>query len=239
VRVGRIIAEAAVEVLAKESDKYVHVKTLQFERMHYRALTTAGRKRVRLLAPLGKYPGPIEVAIRSDSRRFKPPAQVTLQPREQLGIAMAEFQVRTPAGEESCKLTANVAKDETSTELQTIIDAGAGLKIKIEDIDLGNQRYRLKNNVLEIAAKHPSLRRYLGPPRDFPGQNTLQFRVLVAEIVADAVCANVLSRNAQECPEEYEKADWDLFYAEYTELMTRFLPIAHKVVCPESALAVA
>ncbi|MGQ0553919.1 MAG: ATP-binding protein [Planctomycetota bacterium] len=236
VRVGRIVAEAAVEVLGSESDKYLHVMTLQFERQRYRALTTAGRKRVRLVGPIAQFAEPTQVAIRSSSRRFKPPVSVMLQPHEELGIASAEFHVRTPDVEDSCILSATVESQEVTTTLHTIVEAGAGLKIKIEDIDLGNQRYRLQNNVLEIAAKHPSLRRYLGPPKEFPGQNSLEFRVLIAEIVADAVCANVLSRNSQESPEEYEKADWDLYYAEYSALLTQFLPIAHKVVCPESAI---
>ena len=89
------------------------------------------------------------------------------------------------------------------------------------------------------AARHPSLRRYLGQAAEgFPGQNNHQFRVLVAEIVADAVCADIVSRNADANPESYANADWDRYYAEYSEYMTRFLPIAHRtqVVIPETSL---
>jgi len=112
--------------------------------------------------------------------------------------------------------------------------AGAALKIRIEDIDLGNQRYRMRNNVIEIAGRHPSLRRYLGSAAEsFPGQNAEHFRVLVAEIVADAVCADIVSRSADANPEGYANADWDRYYAEYSEYMTKFLPIAHKIVVPE------
>lgn len=47
-------------------------------------------------------------------------------------------------------------------ERRAVPDPGAALKTKIEDIDFGDQRHRMRNNVIEIAAKHPSLRRYLG-----------------------------------------------------------------------------
>ncbi len=112
---------------------------------------------------------------------------------------------------------------------------GADLQIKLEDIDHKNQRYRWRQNLLEIAAKHPSLKRYLGRKEDgFPGQDSKHFRLLLAEIVADAVCAQLLSRNIQDNPEEFEEADWDLYYAEYSKYMTEFLPIAHKLQCPEN-----
>jgi hypothetical protein len=119
------------------------------------------------------------------------------------------------------------------TEIRSVPDSGTALKIKIEDIDLGNQRYRMRNNVIEIAAKHMSLRRYLGVKADnFPGQDAQHFRVLIAEIVSDAVCADIVSRSMDADPDEYENADWDRFYAEYREYMTKFLPIAHRIVLP-------
>lgn len=120
-----------------------------------------------------------------------------------------------------------------TAEVQALLEHGQPMKISIEDIDLANQRYRLKNNHLEIAARHLSLRRYLGSRADgFPGQEDERFRVLIAEIVAEAVCADVISRSAELNPEAYVNADWDRYYAEYSEYMTKFLPIAHKIQIP-------
>ena len=48
------------------------------------------------------------------------------------------------------------------------------------------------------------------------------------------MCAGIVSRNAEINPESYVNADWDRYYAEYSEFMTRFLPIAHKIVVPEA-----
>ena len=86
-----------------------------------------------------------------------------------------------------------------------------------------------------IAARHPSLKRYLGSKEaGFPGQNNRHFRVLIGEIVADAVCARLLRQNERARPEDYEGADWDIYYSEFSRLMTRFLPIAHKLAVPDA-----
>jgi len=58
--------------------------------------------------------------------------------------------------------------------------------------------------------------------------------VLVAEVVADAVCALLLRRHVQANPGEYEDADWDTYYAQYSKYMTKFLPLAHELQCPEN-----
>ena len=107
---------------------------------------------------------------------------------------------------------------------------GAGFEINLENLNLGNQRYRLQQNLLEIDAQHPALKRYLGAKADgFLGQDEPHFRLLVAEIVAEAVCTKTLSDNIKANPEEYEDGDWELYYAEYTRLTSKFLPTAHKV----------
>lgn len=110
-----------------------------------------------------------------------------------------------------------------------------GIEIRLEDVIYGAQRYRWKQNVLEIAARHPSLSRYLGPKsKQFPGQEERHFRVLLAEIVAEAVCSQVLRHNIQANPADYDNADWDDYYSNFLELMNRFLPIAHELVVPET-----
>ena len=86
--------------------------------------------------------------------------------------------------------------------------------------------------MLEIGAKHGSVSRYLGSSPDFSGQEEKHFRVLLAEIVAEAVCQRVLSKRLSERPEEYQDADWEMLYSDYTGLMTEFLPIAHETQLP-------
>jgi hypothetical protein len=132
------------------------------------------------------------------------------------------------------EITVAVAGQQATAELQAAPAPGAGLKIKLEDIDLKHQRSRWRQNVLEIAARHPSVARYLGSKAsDFSGQESKHFRLLLAEIVADAICYKLLAQNIQANREDYEHADWDQYYADYSRYMSQFLPVAHKLQCPE------
>lgn len=225
-----VLAESPIEVLATAADRYAYVDSFRFERNRYSGPCGTKRKRIRLVAPLAEFPEPTTVTLASESAKLAIPTSVTLMPNQELRVAMAEFALRLPDAELATTVRASVSGKRAAAEVRSLPEAGAALKIRIEDIDLGNQRYRMRNNVIEIAGRHPSLRRYLGSAAEsFPGQNAEHFRVLVAEIVADAVCADIVSRSADANPEGYANADWDRYYAEYSEYMTKFLPIAHLV----------
>lgn len=151
-------------------------------------------------------------------------------PSKVTGIARCVFNVRTNEKGASADLVAKVNGQEATVHLVGIEPKGAGITIKLEDIDLVNQRYRWRSNVLEIAARHSSLRRYLGDQSaGFPGQEKQHFRVLLAEIVADAVCSKIVEKREVTGQYEDEYTDWNFFYAEYSKLLTEFLPVAHSL----------
>ena len=127
------------------------------------------------------------------------------------------------------RLTAQLGNHSATAEVLTEEPKGAGIKIKLENVDY-NQRHRWRQNVLEIAAGHPSLKRYLGTKSEgFPGQDSQHFRLLIAEIVADAVCARVIRHREADLEYEDEDTDWNFYHAVYSQLMTEFLPIAHQL----------
>jgi len=235
VRAGSISAQSIIEVLSSEADKYRHIFEFCFAKKQYKVTTTSKRKKVRILAPVSMISSPVMVQLECSDRHFKIPSETLLRPEPHLGVAVATFQVKADgAAQANAKIIARLNGHEALTKISSVKPPGADLQIKLEDIDHKNQRYRWRQNLLEIAAKHPSLKRYLGRKEDgFPGQDSKHFRLLLAEIVADAVCAQLLGRNIQDNPEEFEEADWDLYYAEYSKYMTEFLPIAHKLQCPE------
>jgi hypothetical protein len=234
VRVNSINEESAIEVLETEADKYKDVTDLQFSKRQYRMRTDQKRRTIRVLAPLSVAPRTTDLEIILSSKHFEVGGQRILQPHGDLGVAICDLILKCDGKEASGTLTAKLGSQTASADIASHLPLGAGLSIKIEDVDYQNQRYRWRQNVLEIAARHPSLRRYLGDKESkFPGQETKHFRLLVAEIVADAVCARLVGRNAQASPEEYEDADWDTYYAQYSKYMTQFLPVAHKLQCPE------
>lgn len=228
VRVGSIVADRVIEVLESEKEKYKDVRDLCFNHKRY-SLVAGKAKSVLILAP---YPLVVDRAtpidITCSAHTFKVTGQRVLMPRADLGVATCKL--RIDAAQPECKgtLKAHLNGHVATAAIISVLPTGAPIKINIVAEEFGNQRYRWQANMLQIAAKHPSVRRYLGPAPPFPNQEEKHFRVLLAEIVAEAVCQRVLSKAVAESPEEYQDADWDAYYAEYTKFMTKFLPIAHE-----------
>jgi len=233
-RVGPISVESIIEVLNSQQDRYSWVEGLCFSKKRYRIRTDKKKKKLRILGPIDLARKPTRVDVSVDSRHFQIAGDRFLRPASDFGVAICDVSVTSDGKEAAANVTAALGENKATAKLTSVPPAGADLSINIEDIDLGNQRYRWRQNALDIAARHPSLRRYLGDPgQGFPGQERKHFRLLVAEIVSDAVCALLVRRNVQANPDEYEDADWDLYYALYSKYMTQFLPIAHKLQCPE------
>ena len=233
-RVGPIEAESTIAVLASEAEKYADIKTLQFERPRYR-VRGGSRRQIRLLAPkqlIQSVGRDFELTLSSDEYRISGPRRMLL--KASLGIAMAKLTVRALDDEAApATLVARLGDEETKTELRALPPAGAGIVIKLEDVDHGALRYRWNKNVLEVGARHPSLKRYLGPKSErYPGQDALHFRVLLAEVVAEALCARRLQGNIEANPGDFEAMSWDDYYRHFSELMSRFLPKAHGLMAP-------
>lgn len=235
VRCGSIIAETFIEVFATLADKYKHVDKLMFSRKQARVTAKGSKKTVVLLAPLVLVSQRTEFEVECDGK-FEIVGQRILVPSTDTGVAQCRFAVRSQKENEFGTMTARVAGEEASINLQSVPPKGSSISITVSDVDLGNQRYMWRGHTLElqIAARHPSLARYLGRESDdFPGQNTKHFRLLLAEIVADAVCGKIIERREKAGLYEDEQQDWNQFYAEFSSLMTRFLPTAHKLVLPD------
>lgn len=234
--VGPIAAEAMIEVLATEAEKYAGLRTFQFERKQYRVRTNSP-KRINLLAPLSVVTRHgLQFTRETDQENYRVIGPSKLTKKLKLGIAKVTLNITAIKDEpERGKLLARLGDCTAETKLLPVLSEGAGITIKLEDVDLGGQRYRWRKNVLEIAARHQSLARYIGSKSDnFPGQDKRHFRVLLAEIVADAICSRVLERSIATRPEDYENADWNLYYAEFSGHMNKFLPIAHKLIVPDT-----
>ena len=229
VRMGEIDETCLVEVLASEADRYKHVTTFQFQRQRYHLKLGKKAKKLRILAPTSLVSEPSRLEVSIDNSRFKISGTPTIWPKEELGVAICDLSIRVTGKEETAAvISARLDAHEAEAALAALQPFADGIKIKLENIRLGNQRSRWRQNLLEIAVQHPALKRYLGPPPEFEGQDLKHFRVILAEVVADAVCARLMGASERNNPEEYEDADWDWFYAEYSRLLAKFLPIAHQ-----------
>ena len=234
VRVGSIKAESTIAVLESEADRYSHVAGLQFERKSYR-IRSGSCRNIRLLAPVGltrSASHEFDIELSSDDFRISGPRKLVLSPT--LGVAVCKLTVVILDDEAMpTRVIARLGKHEAETELRAAPAVGAGIVIKLEDVDHGALRYRWNKNVLEIGARHPSLKRYLGPKSEqYPGQDKLHFQVLLAEVVAEALCARRLQGNLEANPRDFEGASWDDYYQYFARMMSEFLPKAHELVAP-------
>ena len=228
VRVGSIVAESHIEVLESEKEKFAHVTSLCFHRKHYTVVVGKARA-VEILAPYPSViaePLPITVTCSVKGFRITGPQVITPQPR--LGIAVCKLHIYSDQPDLCGTLSVQAAGQSATAEISSILPHGTPIKIELVDDDYNKQRSKWHAYTLRIATRHPSVRRYLGPPTKFEGQESIHFRVLLAEIVAEAVCQRVLGRMTKENPEDFRDSDWDRYFFEYSKLMTDFLPIAHE-----------
>jgi len=173
VRVGPITDESIIEILESEADKYRDVSKLCFSAKRYSMRTDQKRKKIRILAPLILVPESTSIDVNTDSKHFEVTGHKVLHPYAELNVATCELGIRCDGKEASGTLFAELGDDIAKASISSHVPLGADLAIKLEDIDLVNQRYRWRQNVLEIAARHPSLIRYLGDKQhNFPGQES-------------------------------------------------------------------
>jgi hypothetical protein len=230
VSVGPIRAEATFEVFEDAKEQYAHVKDLQFSHNRYRVSSEGKKKKIRLYCPIEMVSGITQVDISFSNKKLTLGGAHSLVRKAKLGIAVCDFTVSSSKAEVVGKLTARVGSSTATAEVFTEPPKGAGIKIKLQPVSFGNDRSLWRHNVLELAAKHPSLSRYLGPQSEnFPGQDSRHFRLLIAEVVADSVCSKLIEYRERKGEYVDEERDWNFYYAVHSELMTQFLPIAHQL----------
>lgn len=136
------------------------------------------------------------------------------------------------------KLSVTLQDKEISTKIRVIPkkDFGQDFEIKIVDEDLGDQRSVLIENKLKINGRHKNIKRYLGPGPDFVGQDSIHFRLLMAELIADTVARRVLELNAQKNVAGYRDMDATGFYRKHRGFMNSFLEKAHLIQIPGSEI---
>jgi len=110
------------------------------------------------------------------------------------------------------------------------------LQFSPDEEDFGSVRYKWDDEhpyVLKIAAKHPSIRQYLGVPEgeNYPGIDSQLYHGILAEVVAEALAFNILERQfrteGQQGMLDYTTVDAN-FHKHYSD----FLTICHQALNP-------
>jgi len=124
----------------------------------------------------------------------------------------------------------NPAKTRVTVEEPSL----SGVKLKFEPVedDFGSVRYKWDDKdpyLLNIGAKHPSIKKYLGSPTEqgYSGINSPLYHAVLAEVIAEALAFRILEKQFKREGQEgmLDFTDTDSYYHRY---LSEFLSIAHE-----------
>lgn len=247
---GAAKAEALVSVKESLSEERVFKDSLEFEHSNYK-IKEKSTKTLKLFA---KYPEVVnkEVSIKieiSDEDSLILKNKCKMSPIAGSNYAIGEVKIeakRLVKKPVEIKASCNEFIATSKVKIVQKDESGPNIKIEFRDEDFANYRATWgelegKPNLLLISAKHPSIKRYLGPPPEFVGQNTILFKTILAEVVSESVCRKALRLETENQSWKYNWADKredssileDVFYC-FAQKMRAFLPIAHKIMIKDS-----
>jgi hypothetical protein len=199
------------------------VDGLQFEHSTYR-VKDGGTRILKVLAPwelVADETTTLQVSISGDP-------SITLEPSEgvfaydydrQCGRAAVIVHGRT-VGSRS-RVTAALAEQVAVAELEVTVSGSGEVRFEFVDKPLP-QRALWDADVLKISAVDRSIARYLGSSPDFPGQEQVHFRTILAELVAFHSVRRVVERRRKNSPSEALN-----LYREHMQLERKCLPRIH------------
>jgi hypothetical protein len=240
VRVGDREVTVLVEVRPQREEPEPPVPDeFKFERERYQ-MTAGKRRNLKLLAPVETVDehgstavvasssqdvvvmgGPVELEFDEDSLCYI--GTVSVDPR----VLGAKASLSATLGTCQTKCEVIVVQQETS---------GPSIEIVIVDEAAGKYRARVERigdrTIIKILGGHPAIKRYLGAGPEFPNQDALQARVVIAEVIAGEAARMIIEKKFSVAGE----LDGPAFYAEHTALLTRYLARCHKMMVSESEL---
>lgn len=228
------LAQASVEIGEPEVEMVVP-EELTFEKSSYN-IVYGKRKSVKILAPksMVDQEGPIVHVTSTDPQHIVVRRQkVRLRISQDGQYAIGETQVEGRKLDAKAVLHAALGRALASAKAKVVQRrlTGPPIEFRVVNDYWGPQRAVWSppdGYLLKIAGRHESIRRYLGPAeKEFPGQESPHFRVLLAEIIAASVCQRLLIEKDKRSS---VRLDMDRvgFYYQHLRLMGEFLPIAHR-----------
>ena len=233
-------AQAVADIRVAEQEMEIPTpQALAFERERY-DIVRGKTKQIRVLAPtsLLKKEGTTVHITSTNQHIVVKHHKVGFKASGNGKYAVAVTQVEGRQLDARGTLHATLGSARTAVPVRVVQTRSAGppLEFELANEDFGWQRAVWDppdGYLLKIAVRHESVSRYLGSRRDgYPGKDEPHFRVLLAEIIAAAVCQQLLVKKMKK-KQKYgpdEDLDVDAFYAEHLRLMGQFLPIAHRAM---------
>lgn len=213
---GISVAKAFIAVVENRVEDHQFTQLLEFEHKTYH-VKEGSTKTLRLFAKCPQLVNQeTEINVNSsDSISLPVQGRCHLVPVKGTNFAVGDVHIKGRRLKKAAiQIKARINGDEAVANVKVIQKEEGGIQITIKLLDENFGVYRSmwnqpeqKPNELLISARHDSTHRYLGPAPDYEGQHSLHFRVLLAEIVTEAVCRKSLMLEAKDRPWEFKWAD--------------------------------
>lgn len=124
-------------------------------------------------------------------------------------------------------------------KLSVVQEKNSGINLQFKPIakDFGSERARWSSDppdLLQIGALHPSVKPYIGCEEDgFPGKDSRDYLLILAEIVAEALSARAVREAIRKAYPD-GKASVDEFYLEQGNNLRELLPKAQEFLAPSA-----
>ena len=224
-----------LRVLATEAERYGDVDELQFERKSYR-IRGGSRRSIRLLAPtaLARSAGrDFDLELSTNDFRISGARKLVLSAT--FGIAVCKLTVAVLDDDAApTRVIARLGEHEAETELRAATAAGrAG---SLSSWRMWTTGRSATGGTRTCWRSERGTRRSSGISdrnrSSIRGRMSFTFRVLLAEVVAEALCARRLQGNIESNPRDFEGMSWDDYYRHFARMMSEFLPKAHGLMAP-------
>jgi hypothetical protein len=242
VRLGDLEVTVLVEVRPEREDpEPTAPDAFKFERERYQ-MTTGKRRMLRLLGPVDVVDEHGSTAIVTSSSQevvvMGGPMELDFDEDRLCYVATVSVDPRVLGAK--AILTAALGTCQAECEVIVVQQETSGPSIEIVIVDEAAGKYRARverigeRTIIKILGGHPAIKRYLGPGPEFPCQDTLQARAIVAEVIAGEAARMIMEKKFAVAGD----LDGPAFYAEHTALLTKYLARCHKMMVSESELPV-
>jgi len=239
---------AVVQVVESRVEDHIFASPLEFEHKSYH-VKEGSTKRLKLFAKcpeLVNQETEIHV-ISSDSASVPVIGRCHVVPVPGTNYAVGDVTIRgRRLIKEAVTITASINGDKATTQVKVTQKEDKGIKI---EFDFRNEDFGVRSlwaeregkpNLLLISVKHDSVKRYLeyNPENGkWVPDNSLPFRVLLAEIITESICRKALTLEAKARAWEFKFADLkddhiiaDSVLYQLQKRVCNFSAIAHSIM---------
>jgi hypothetical protein len=240
VHLGDLELTVLIEVRPEREDPEPSIpETFEFERERYQ-MTVGKRRSLKLHAPVDVVD---EHGLNATVTSSSPDVVVMggradLEFDEDLLCYVGAISVDPRVLGSKATLTATLGPLQATCDVVVVQQEATGPSIEIVIVDEAAGKYRARvdrtgeKTIIKILGGHPAIRRYLGPGPDFPHQDALHARALVAEVVAGEAARMIMEKKFS-VPGEL---DAPAFYSEHVGLLTKYLTRCHKMMVSDAEL---